>query len=93
MAQVDLTLRHYAGHGIKDKNKEQLKAAKKELKEADKKLRNDIYLYNFRGIAEHGLAFNHMGASQKREWLKRLIMSDTRIPPEALKWGKDRGLI
>lgn len=92
-AIVDLTVRHYAGHGTKNKAKERLKKAKRDHKIADKKLRKDIYEYNFNGIAEHGLAWNHMNASQKREWFKRMVMSDTRIPNEALQWGKDRGLI
>lgn len=93
VAQVDLTDRHYAGHGQRNRRKEELKKAKQEHKLTEGKLRRNIYEYNFNGIAEHGLAFNHMNAHQKREWFKRLVMSDARIPQEALQWGRDRGLI
>ncbi len=87
--QVDISTRHQPG----SRKSKALDKVRAEYKAKNKKLRRDIYLYNYNGIQEHGLAWRHMNTSQRRGWFKRLVLSDQRIPDEALQWGKARGLI
>jgi hypothetical protein len=90
---VDLTLRHYAGHGLGDKTKEKLKKANKEYKAEEKKIREGVFKYNHEGIAKHGIAWNHMNRKQREARFKELLMSDQRMPPEVIGWAKQRGLM
>lgn len=89
---VDLTIRHYAGHGRKVGN-EALKNAKTEYKENSKKARHTIYLHNFNGIAEHGLPWKHMNRIQKLRWFREMLLSDAKMPKEVVAWAKKRKLM
>lgn len=90
---VDLTLRHYANHGLVDRTKEKIKKAKQEYKAEEKKIREKVFRHNHEGIAEHGIAWNHMNRKQKETRFKELLMSDQRMPPVVIEWAMERGLM
>lgn len=90
---VDLTLRHYAGHGRTDRAKEKLKKAKQEYKAEEKKIRENVFRYNHEGITKHGIAWNHMNRKQREVRFKELLMSDQRMPKEVIEWAQQRGLM
>lgn len=88
--QVDL---HNPNQGIAKRKSKRYAEAKAEYKEANRKVREDIFKHNFEGIAEHGIAWNHMGRAQRMATYKKLLMSNERMPKEVVQWAVERGLM
>jgi hypothetical protein len=87
--QVDMHFREW-GYRRPTKSKA-LEKAKKDYKEANKKVRQGIFKYNSEGIAKYGKAWIHMNASEKLARYKELLMSDSRMPPPVIEWAIKRG--
>lgn len=90
---VDLTLHHYANHGLSDNARKASEKANREYKAEERKVREGVFKYNYEGIAKHGIAWNHMNRKQREARFKELLMSDNKMPKEVIAWAKERGMM